>query len=88
MATHIPLEGLPKPGQFPELDAQTRVPTLIGISVAFATASTVAVGLRLYTRGFVVRALGMDDATIAFAQVCLPSNAMPTSDDMTPEWLI
>ena len=69
MATHIPLTGLPRPGQFPELDAETRVPALIGVSVAFATASTIAVGLRLYTRGFVIRALGIDDATIAFAQV-------------------
>ena len=60
---------LPIPGQFPELDAETRVPILVGMSTGFVLASTIAVGLRLYTRGFVVRNLGMDDATIAFAQV-------------------
>ena len=60
---------LPEPGQFPELDAETQVPILVGTSVAFALASTIAVGLRMYTRSVVVRAFGMDDAMIASAQV-------------------
>ncbi|CAI4219643.1 unnamed protein product [Parascedosporium putredinis] len=60
---------LPVKGQYPELDAETRVPILVGISIAFALASTIAVLLRLYTRTFILRTLGWDDATIAFAQV-------------------
>ena len=60
---------LPVPGQFPDLDAETQVPVLVGTSVAFALASSIAVVLRLYTRGYVVYSLGLDDATIAFAQV-------------------
>lgn len=62
---------LPVKGQYPELDAETRVPILVGISIAFALASTIVVLLRLYTRTFILRTLGWDDATITFAQVCV-----------------
>lgn len=60
---------MPIPGDNPQLDAETRVPILIGMSVAFVTLSTVVVLLRLYTRYFVVCAPGPDDHTIAFAQI-------------------
>ncbi|KAK0657981.1 hypothetical protein B0T16DRAFT_402843 [Cercophora newfieldiana] len=60
---------MPVPGENPELDAETAVPTLIGVSVAFVAASTILVALRLYTRCFVVRAPGLDDLTITIAQV-------------------
>ncbi|KAK3328765.1 hypothetical protein B0H66DRAFT_596382 [Apodospora peruviana] len=60
---------VPVPGENPQLDAETRVPLLIGMSVAFVALSTLVVGLRLYTRYFVVSALGPDDLTISIAQV-------------------
>jgi len=61
--------SLPTPGENPQLDAETRVPILIGMSVAFVTLSTVVVVLRLYTRFFVVCSPGPDDLTIVFAQI-------------------
>ena len=60
---------MPVPGDNPELDAETMVPALIGVSVAFASVSTVIVALRLYTRFAIVSAPGGDDLTIAIAQV-------------------
>ncbi|KAK4444147.1 hypothetical protein QBC34DRAFT_188086 [Podospora aff. communis PSN243] len=60
---------MPVPGENPELDAESRVSTLVGVSVAFASLSTLIVALRLYTRYFVVRSPGADDITIALAQV-------------------
>ena len=60
---------MPAPGENPELDAQTRVPLLWAISVAFIAVSSTAVILRLYTRQFVVRNIGLDDITIAVAVV-------------------
>ena len=56
-------------GENPQLDAETMVPTLVGVSVAFAAVSTVIVALRLYTRFAIVGAPGGDDLTIAIAQV-------------------
>lgn len=60
---------MPVPGENPELDAQTRVPLLVGMSVAFLAISTIAVLLRMYTRYIVIKAPGSDDITIALAQV-------------------
>jgi hypothetical protein len=60
---------MPVPGENPELDAETTVPTLIGVSVSFVAVSTLLVTLRLYTRFVVVRAPGIDDLTIAIAQL-------------------
>ncbi|KAL1842971.1 hypothetical protein VTK73DRAFT_2950 [Phialemonium thermophilum] len=59
---------MPAAGEDPQLDAQSRVPLLVGLSVAFVAVSTVAVLLRLFTRYAVVRAPGTDDLTIAVAQ--------------------
>ncbi|KAK1762900.1 hypothetical protein QBC33DRAFT_253416 [Phialemonium atrogriseum] len=63
------MDRMPFKGEFPELDAETRVPLLVGISIGFLCVSTVAVLLRLYTRYIVVKSPGSDDATIAIAQV-------------------
>jgi hypothetical protein len=63
------MEGLPQPGQNPELDAETRVPILIGTSVGFAALSLMVVLLRLYTRAKVVHAVGYDDYTIFIAML-------------------
>jgi hypothetical protein len=60
---------MPVPGENPELDAESTVSTLVGVSVAFVSVSTLLVALRLYTRCFVVRSPGADDVTIALAQV-------------------
>ncbi|KAK1827392.1 hypothetical protein QBC39DRAFT_176056 [Podospora conica] len=60
---------MPVPGENPQLDAETMVPTLIGVSATFAAVSTIIVALRLYTRFAIVGAPGGDDLTIAIAQV-------------------
>lgn len=60
---------MPVAGENPQLDAETLVPTLVGVSVAFAAVSTIIVALRLYTRFAIVGAPGGDDLTIAIAQV-------------------
>ncbi|KAK3693293.1 hypothetical protein B0T22DRAFT_37389 [Podospora appendiculata] len=60
---------MPVPGENPRLDAETRVPTVVGVSVVFVAVSTVVVLLRLYTRYAIVSAPGPDDLTIAIAQV-------------------
>jgi hypothetical protein len=69
---------MPVPGENPELDAQTRVPLLWGIAIAFLVLSGTAVLLRLYTRQFVVRNVGLDDVTIAVAFVSLIGDAIAT----------
>ncbi|KAK5654027.1 hypothetical protein OQA88_7704 [Cercophora sp. LCS_1] len=60
---------MPVPGDDPVLDAESMVSTLVGMSIAFVALSSIAVGLRLYTRFAIVRSPGADDATIAVAQV-------------------
>jgi hypothetical protein len=60
---------MPVPGENPALDAETQMPTLMGISIAFGSVSTIIVLLRLYTRFHIIRSPGLDDYTIAFAQV-------------------
>lgn len=62
---------MPAPGENPTLDAETRVPILIGVSVAFMILSVTVVLLRLFTRYAVVKALGSDDYTILIAVVSL-----------------
>ncbi|KAK1752765.1 hypothetical protein QBC47DRAFT_389229 [Echria macrotheca] len=61
--------SLPKPGDNPEVDNETLVPTLVGMSIAFVSLSSLIVALRLYTRCAIVRSPGPDDLTIAIAQV-------------------
>jgi hypothetical protein len=60
---------MPVPGENPKLDAETAVPIIYGISIAFVCVSSIIVALRLYTRYLIVRSPGADDATIAVAQV-------------------
>ena len=60
---------MPLPGENPRLDAETALPMLYAISIAFVVVSTIIVALRLYTRFLVIRSPGADDATIAVAQV-------------------
>jgi len=59
----------PVPGENPALDAETRVPILVGTSIAFALAACIVVLLRLWTRYAVVKATGPDDITITVAVV-------------------
>jgi hypothetical protein len=57
----------------PVINAETRFPTVITISATFASLSFAAVLLRLYTRVFLIHQPGIDDATIALAEVCTPT---------------
>lgn len=52
----------------PALDAQSKVGAVIGLSVGFATLSTVIVSCRIYTRT-VLKSTGIDDAFIIAGQV-------------------
>lgn len=61
--------SLQVPGEDPALDAETRVPTLIGTSIAFCIAASLVVMLRMYTRHFIVRSPGSDDYTMGIAAV-------------------
>jgi len=61
---------MPVPGENPALDAETQVPTLIGISVAFIVAAALVVALRIITRQYIVKAVGADDITMVVAVVC------------------
>ena len=60
---------MPTLGADPALDAETRVPVLVGTSVAFTVAASLVVLLRLYTRSVIVHTLGIDDYTMAAAAV-------------------
>lgn len=62
MSTHIP-------GEDPVLDAETRVPILIGTAVAFSVATSLVVLLRMYTRHAIVHAPGVDDYTMLAAAI-------------------
>lgn len=52
----------------PALDAQSKVGAVIGLSVGFATLSTVIVSCRIYTRT-VLKSTGIDDAFIIAGQI-------------------
>lgn len=60
---------LPTPGEYPQLDVQSQVPIIIGVSSAFMVISTIVVVLRLYTRYRLIKVAGDDDITIGIAQV-------------------
>ncbi|EPE05187.1 hypothetical protein F503_03792 [Ophiostoma piceae UAMH 11346] len=60
---------MPTLGDDPALDAETRVPILVGTSVAFTVASSLVVLLRIYTRFVIVHSLGIDDYTMVAAAV-------------------
>ncbi len=72
------MASLPEPGDDPALDAETRVPILMGVSIAFLVFSSIVVLLRIFTRFTIVRLPGSDDYTIVFAQVRLHPSAIPT----------
>jgi hypothetical protein len=52
----------------PELNAQSKVGAIIGISIGFAALSTVVVSCRIYTRA-ILKSTGIDDAGIVVTQV-------------------
>ena len=54
----------------PELDGQSKVGAIIGLSVGFATLSTVVVWCRIHIR-VNLKSTGIDDAAIIVAQVRL-----------------
>lgn len=56
----------------PELDAQSKVGAIIGLSVGFATLSTVVVSCRIHTR-VILKSVGIDDAAIIVTEVRLIS---------------
>lgn len=60
---------LPKPGEYPDLDAQTQRPAIYTISVVLVVFSATLVLLRLHTRYRLIKAAGLDDISIAVAQV-------------------
>lgn len=60
---------LPTPGEYPELDVQTQVPIIMGVTSAFLVLSTLIVAARLYTRYGLIKVAGDDDITIGVAQV-------------------
>lgn len=61
---------LPTPGEYPDLDAQTQRPAIITIAVVLVIFSATLVLLRLHTRYRLIKAAGLDDISIAVAQVC------------------
>ncbi|KAL2275833.1 hypothetical protein FJTKL_01590 [Diaporthe vaccinii] len=60
---------LPTPGEYPDLDAQTQRPAIITIAVVLVIFSATLVLLRLHTRYRLIKAAGLDDISIAVAQV-------------------
>jgi hypothetical protein len=48
---------------------ESRVPTVIGVVTFILTVTTLAVGLRIYTRAFVLRQLGLDDWVAVYSLV-------------------
>lgn len=60
---------MPTLGDDPALDAETRVPILVGTAIAFTVASSLVVLLRIYTRYCIVRSPGIDDYTMVIANV-------------------
>ena len=61
---------LPQPGEYPDLDVQTQRPAIITIAVVLVLFSATLVLLRLHTRYRLIKAAGLDDISIAVAQVC------------------
>jgi hypothetical protein len=52
-----------------EIANESRFAEIVGILAACSFLSTLAVGLRIYCRGFLLRSFGIDDATMVVAQV-------------------
>ncbi len=72
------------PGENPAIDAETRVPILIGTAIAITVASTLVVMLRLYTRHVIVHAPGIDDYTMVIATVCFFLSSAALEKRMCP----
>lgn len=65
------------PSPNPALDGESRKTEIIVILSVACTLSTLAVVLRCYSRGVILRSFGMDDAMIVPAQVNNPSWRKP-----------
>jgi len=50
---------------------ESRAPTVIGVVTFMLSFTTVAVGLRIYTRAFILRQMGLDDWTAIFTLVSI-----------------
>lgn len=78
---------LPRPGEYPDIDAQTQVPIIIGVCAAFMVLSTLVVSLRVYTRYGLIKAAGEDDVTIIAAHVWHGTSIRLTSIHMLTDCL-
>jgi hypothetical protein len=57
----------------------------LNVSIIFTSLATFTVGMRAYTRGFMVKQIGADDITIFFALViarCIPSRISISNCDL------
>lgn len=81
--------ALPSNPEEVEAQLQYDFNSLIGVTAALFTLSTIAVGLRCYVRGRVTRTFGLDDGLMCAAQVCFcfPSIAPPKTL-LTPKQFI
>lgn len=57
------------------LDGESQSASIITTSIVLVAFSGTLVLLRLFTRGFFLKAFGLDDLTIAISQVRLPGSA-------------
>ncbi|GAB1314624.1 hypothetical protein MFIFM68171_04834 [Madurella fahalii] len=64
------------PARDPALDAESRVGEIIAILSVASVLSTLAVGLRIYCRAFMLRSFGWDDGLILPAQVLTLASAV------------
>jgi len=66
------LSTMPGRSPNPALDGESRVSEIIAILSVTTSLSTLIVALRCYTRAFILKSFGPDDAVIVPAQVCCP----------------
>ena len=63
------------------VDPIRRGPSLVIVNSVLLPLAIVIVGLRLYTRLFIIRSAGLDDLFIALAVVCNPFQKFVVSSD-------
>lgn len=63
----------------PPPNYDSRVPLVIGVSVWLMCVSTVMVGLRIFTRKFIIDQMGIDDYFAIFALVSLSDGGPRTN---------
>ena len=63
------------------VDPIRRGPSLVIVNSVLLPLAIVIVGLRLYTRLFIIRSAGLDDLFIALAVVCNPIQKFVVSSD-------